>query len=113
MDMKICNFVNCKIWNLRQQKHCDVTSGGDECVRATSEMESYCGVEDRTGNFLSKRFDNRNALIEMDRKRQISGFHSGNYGECRLLGYKTPVHTSHETHYVSTTESSQLMPCKI
>jgi hypothetical protein len=35
------------------------------------------------------------------------------YEECRLLGYKIPVHTSQETHYVSTTESSQLMLCKI
>jgi hypothetical protein len=33
--------------------------------------------------------------------------------ECRLLGYKTPVRTSQETHYVSATESSQLMLCKI
>jgi hypothetical protein len=33
--------------------------------------------------------------------------------EWRLLGYKTPVHTSQETHYVSATESSQLMLCKI
>jgi hypothetical protein len=29
--------------------------------------------------------------------------------ECRLLGYKTPVRTSQETHYFSATESSQLM----
>jgi hypothetical protein len=29
--------------------------------------------------------------------------------ECRLLGYKTPVRTSKETHYVSTTEISRLM----
>jgi hypothetical protein len=36
-----------------------------------------------------------------------------NYEECRLLGYKNPVRTSQETHYVSTTESSQLMLCKI
>jgi copper(I)-binding protein len=33
--------------------------------------------------------------------------------EFRLLGYKSPVRTSQETHYVSTTESSQLMLCKI
>jgi hypothetical protein len=33
--------------------------------------------------------------------------------ECRLLGYKTPVRTSQETHYVSTTEFSKLMLCKI
>jgi hypothetical protein len=30
-----------------------------------------------------------------------------------LLGYKTPVHTSQETHYVSATELSRLMLCKI
>jgi hypothetical protein len=33
--------------------------------------------------------------------------------QCRLLGYKNPFHTSQETHYVSTTETSQLMLCKI
>jgi hypothetical protein len=44
---------------------------------------------------------------------KISGFHGGDYEECRLLGYKNPVSTSQETHYVSATESSQLMLCKI
>jgi hypothetical protein len=29
--------------------------------------------------------------------------------ECRLLGYKTPVRTSHEAHYFTATELSQLM----
>jgi hypothetical protein len=29
------------------------------------------------------------------------------YEECCLLGYKTPVCTSQETHYFSATESSQ------
>jgi hypothetical protein len=33
--------------------------------------------------------------------------------ECRLLGYKNPVRTSQETHYVSAIEYSQLMLCKI
>jgi hypothetical protein len=33
--------------------------------------------------------------------------------ECRLLGYKNPVRTSQETHYVYATESSQLMLRKI
>jgi hypothetical protein len=33
--------------------------------------------------------------------------------ECRLLGYKTSFRTSQETHYLSTTESSQLILCKI
>jgi hypothetical protein len=33
--------------------------------------------------------------------------------ERRFLGYKIPVRTSQETHYVSATESSLLMMCKI
>jgi hypothetical protein len=33
--------------------------------------------------------------------------------EWRLLRYKTPVCTSQETRYFSTTESNQLMLCKI
>jgi hypothetical protein len=39
-------------------------------------------------------------------------FHGGEYEERRLSGYKNPVRTSLETHYVSATESSQLMLCK-
>jgi hypothetical protein len=45
--------------------------------------------------------------------RKIWRFHGGDYEECRLLGYKSPFRTSQETHYVSTTESSQLKLCKI
>jgi hypothetical protein len=41
------------------------------------------------------------------------GFHGGDRKEWRLLGYKNTVHTSHETHYVSATESSRLMVSKI
>jgi hypothetical protein len=44
---------------------------------------------------------------------KIWGFHCSDYEECRLLGYKDPVCTSQETHYLSATESSQLMLCKI
>jgi hypothetical protein len=44
---------------------------------------------------------------------KIWDFQGGDYEECRLLGYKNPVRTSQETHYVSTTESSQLTLCKI
>jgi hypothetical protein len=33
--------------------------------------------------------------------------------ECRILRYKNPVRTSQEAYYVSTTEPSQLMLCKI
>jgi hypothetical protein len=45
--------------------------------------------------------------------RKIWGFHGGDYEEGRLLGYKNPVRTSQETHYVSATGTSQLMLCKI
>jgi hypothetical protein len=44
---------------------------------------------------------------------KISGFHGGEYEECRLLGYKNPVHTSHETYYFCATEPSRLMQCKL
>jgi hypothetical protein len=44
---------------------------------------------------------------------KIWGFHGGDYEECRLLGYKNSVRNSQETHYVSATESSQLIVCKI
>jgi hypothetical protein len=44
---------------------------------------------------------------------RIWRFRCGDYEECHLLGYKTPVRTSQETHYVSATQSSQLMLCKI
>jgi hypothetical protein len=41
------------------------------------------------------------------------GFHCDDYEECRLLGYKSPVPTSQETHHISATEPSPLMLCKI
>jgi hypothetical protein len=44
---------------------------------------------------------------------KICGFHGGHYEECCLLRNKNPVRTSQETHYVSATESSQLMLCKV
>jgi hypothetical protein len=44
---------------------------------------------------------------------KIWGFHGSLYEECRLLRYKNPVRTSQETHYVSATESNQLMLCNI
>jgi hypothetical protein len=50
---------------------------------------------------------------DFHKTRKILGFHGGDYEECRLLAYKTPVRTSQETHYVSATESSQLMLCKV
>jgi hypothetical protein len=44
---------------------------------------------------------------------KIWGFLGSDFEECRLLGYKSPVPTSQETHYVSATEPSRLMLCKI
>jgi hypothetical protein len=39
----------------------------------------------------------------------IWGFYGGDYVECCLLGYKNPVRTSQDTHYISATEPSQLI----
>jgi hypothetical protein len=39
----------------------------------------------------------------VDTSLKIGGLHDGDYEECRLLGYKNPVRTSQETHYVSAT----------
>jgi hypothetical protein len=44
---------------------------------------------------------------------KISSFQGGDYEECDILGYKNPVRTSQETHYVSATETNRLMLCKI
>jgi hypothetical protein len=44
---------------------------------------------------------------------KIRGSQGGDYEDCRLLGYSNPVRTSQETHYLSATESSQLMLCNI
>jgi hypothetical protein len=44
---------------------------------------------------------------------KIWDFHGGDDEERRLLGYKNPVRTSQETHYVSATEPSQLLLLKI
>jgi hypothetical protein len=35
------------------------------------------------------------------------------YEKFRFLGYKNPICTSQETYYVSATEPSRLMLCKI
>jgi hypothetical protein len=40
---------------------------------------------------------------------KIWGFHSCDYEECRLLGYKITVPTSQEAHCVSATEPSRLI----
>jgi hypothetical protein len=44
---------------------------------------------------------------------EIWGFHGAGYEVCSLLGYKTPVHTSQETHHISAIEPNRLMLCEI
>jgi hypothetical protein len=42
-------------------------------------------------------------LCELTSSCKIWRSHGGDYEEWRVLGYKNPVHTSQETHYVSAT----------
>jgi hypothetical protein len=44
---------------------------------------------------------------------QIWSVRGGDHEDCLLLGYKNPIRTSQETHYVCTTELSLLMLCQI
>jgi hypothetical protein len=54
------------------------------------------------------------AIIPFITESKICVFHdSGDYEVCRLLEYKNPVRTSQETHYISATEPSRWMLCKI
>jgi hypothetical protein len=39
--------------------------------------------------------------------------YGGDYEEYLLLGYKNPVSTWYETHYISATEPSWLILCRI
>jgi hypothetical protein len=65
-----------------------------------------------TTSTASKRFD---ALSSSCQKfiYKIWRFHGGYYEECLPLGYKPPVHTSWEIHYVSAGEPRRLMLCKM
>jgi hypothetical protein len=52
-------------------------------------------------------------VCELCDRCKVWCFHGDDYEECRLLGYKTPVRTSEETHYVPAAEQNRLMLCKI
>jgi hypothetical protein len=54
-----------------------------------------------------------NIYVWISTKPCITSGGGHDYEECRLLKYKPPVVTSQETHYVSVTEPSGLMLCKI
>jgi hypothetical protein len=96
---EICSHVvTCCVTQVRTWLHTRVAN-----TRTGTKL--VCGVRQGTATlFCNSR---------QDTSCKIWGFHGGDYEECRLLGYKTPVRTSQETHYVSATESSQLMLCKI
>jgi hypothetical protein len=54
-----------------------------------------------------------NWLAKLNLQCKVWDFDGGDYEECRLLGYKNPVRTSQETHYVNAADSSQLILCNI
>jgi hypothetical protein len=74
----------------------------------TLNMKAICSSEASIVRATRRRIPEYNILQFW----KIWGLRGGDYEEC-LLGYKNPVRTSQETHYVSTTEHSRLMLCKI
>jgi hypothetical protein len=82
--------------------------------RIGSHLHSWCGHSDPDQGSPSSCLRIFCVFLILSKQRcKIWGFHGGDYEECHFLGYKTPVRTSRETHYVSTTEPSRLMLCKI
>jgi hypothetical protein len=68
------------------------------------------------GILHSQRRENRKSYIALNGGVLVCefwGFHGCDYEECRLLGYKNPVRTLQETHYISATDPSRLMLGKI
>jgi hypothetical protein len=68
----------------------------------------------RAANCVTATYRLQIGVVSAENKTQIMeckiwDFHGGHYEECRLLGYKNPVRTSEETHYVSATEPNRLM----
>jgi hypothetical protein len=60
------------------------------------------------------RISDLGTLAVISNRRTLRrGFHGGDYEECRLLEYKTPVRTSQVIHYCSVTEPTRLILCKI
>jgi hypothetical protein len=72
---------------------------------ASGTFVKKCGWDPDYSHYLQAK-----GILNVLRSCYVSAFHSR---QCRLLGYKHPVRTSQETHYVSAIESSQLMLCKI
>jgi hypothetical protein len=85
----------------------------DNCSQHFCHMLTVLSVLSKPGRPNSPVACNALPQIKLLGLCKIWGFHGGDYEECRLLGYKTTVRTSQETHYVSVTESIQLMLCQI
>jgi hypothetical protein len=66
-----------------------------------------------TGYCTVVQWDCSHHLAKKEPICKIWGFHGSDYEQCRHLGYINTVLISQETHYVSTTENSQLMLCRI
>jgi hypothetical protein len=61
----------------------------------------------------SRQMSITGALQQSFNASKMWGYHGGDHEECRRLGYKNPVRTPQEKRYVSATESSRLIQCKI
>jgi hypothetical protein len=89
------------VWTGTQYSH-----NGNIVVSARCDVVNiHCFVEEYPGY-----------IFGVDSGMRIQGHalvYGCDYEECRLLGYKNPVRTSQETHYVSAPEHSRLMLCKI
>jgi hypothetical protein len=105
----LCLCSSCWRWRGTSPSHCGCLSGYPQLHRY---LWTYTVVHDETCrgmHYISWTFW---ALINCNSHIK-NGFHGCDYEECRLLGYKSPVRTSQEAHYVSATEPSRLMLCKI
>jgi hypothetical protein len=95
------------------------TTAADRCGRVVTSRDPCAGClgfDSRSGN---RTFWLKSVVVSLSLSMQTLRQclkrvgNNSSLEECRLLGYKNPFRTSQETHYVSTTESSQLMLCKI
>jgi hypothetical protein len=81
------------------------------CLRNTLECSIRFYILATSNCFLHHR--HRFTFYVFYQSINMWGSHSDHYEECRLLGYKNPLLTSQETHYLYATESSRLILSKI
>jgi hypothetical protein len=86
------------------------------CVNSFLSAKTYCSVvNSKTSlirNGLRYRITGHKYIVRLIICK-ICGSNSSDYEECHLLWYKNQLRTSQKTHYVSVTETSRLMLCKI